>query len=78
LDHGHGNLMLLMGGGVAGGAMRGNWSGLAPTALDAGDLPAANDYRAVLAEVLEQRCGVPGAKVFPGLGSTRYGVARPR
>ena len=78
LDHGHGNLMLLLGGGVVGGRMHGGWPGLAPGALLDGDLPATNDYRAVLAEVLERRCGVAGGQVFPRLGSARLGLARPR
>jgi uncharacterized protein (DUF1501 family) len=78
LDHGHGNLMLLMGGGVNGGRMHGGWPGLAPGALLDGDLAATNDYRTVLAEVLERRCGVSGTQVFPKLGSARLGVVRPR
>jgi uncharacterized protein (DUF1501 family) len=77
LDHGHGNLMLLLGGGVVGGRVHGAWPGLDPAVLLDGDLPAANDYRTVLAEVLEVRCGVPGTAVFPGLGSGRLGLARP-
>jgi uncharacterized protein (DUF1501 family) len=78
LDHGHGNLMLVLGGGVNGGRMHGGWPGLAPGALLDGDLPATNDYRTVLAEVLERRCGVAGTQVFPKLGSARLGVVRPR
>ena len=54
------------------------WRGLSPSALDAGDLPAANDYRTVLAELLEARCGVSAGSVFPGLSSARLGLARPR
>ena len=78
LDHGHGNLMLLLGGGVAGGRMHGAWPGLDPAGLLDGDLPASNDYRTVLAEILEKRCGVAGSTVFPGLGSARIGLAVPR
>jgi uncharacterized protein (DUF1501 family) len=78
LDHGHGNLMFVLGGGVVGGRVHGAWRGLAPGALDAGDLPAANDYRTVLAELLETRCGVSAGSVFPGLSSARLGLARPR
>jgi uncharacterized protein (DUF1501 family) len=58
--------------------VHGTWNGLAEPVLDHGDLPASNDYRAVLAELLEQRCGVPAAAAFPGLGSGRLGLARPR
>jgi uncharacterized protein (DUF1501 family) len=78
LDHGHGNLMLMLGGGVVGGRMHGAWRGLSPGALLDGDLPAANDYRTVLAEILERRCFVPASAAFPGLGSARLGVARSR
>jgi uncharacterized protein (DUF1501 family) len=70
--------MFLLGGGVVGGRVHGAWRGLAPSALDAGDLPAANDYRTVLAELLETRCGVSAASVFPGLSTARLGLARPR
>jgi uncharacterized protein (DUF1501 family) len=70
--------MLLLGGGVVGGRMHGAWPGLEPAGLVDGDLPAANDYRLVLAEVLERRCAVPASAVFPGLGSARLGVARSR
>ena len=78
LDHGHGNLMLLLGGGVVGGRVHGAWPGLDPAGLLDGDLPASNDYRTVLAEILEKRCGVAGSTVFPGLGSARIGLAVPR
>jgi uncharacterized protein (DUF1501 family) len=78
LDHGHGNLMLLLGGGVVGGRVHGAWPGLDSAGLVDGDLPASNDYRLVLAELLERRCQVPAAAVFPGLGSARLGVARAR
>jgi uncharacterized protein (DUF1501 family) len=78
LDHGHGNLMLMLGGGVVGGQVHGAWPGLAPAALTSGDLPAANDYRTVLAEVLERRCSVTAGTVFPGLSAARLGVVRSR
>jgi uncharacterized protein (DUF1501 family) len=78
LDHGHGNLMLLLGGGIVGGRMHGGWPGLASGALLDGDLPATNDYRVVLAELLERRCGVAASQVFPRLGPARLGLARQR
>lgn len=53
-DHGHGNVMLLMGGGVQGG-MYARWPGLAPQALDDGDLAITTDYREVLSELLGRR-----------------------
>ena len=52
-DHGHGNVMWLMGNGVKGGQWHGRWDGLAADKLNEGrDLPVHHDYRAVLAQVL--------------------------
>jgi uncharacterized protein (DUF1501 family) len=70
-DHGHGNLMLVLGGGIRGGKMYGRWPGLATEQLDNGvDLAITTDYRAVLAELLDARMANPAtAEVFPGLGS---------
>lgn len=75
VDHGHGGLMLLMGGGLNGGKVHGTWPGLAPAALDHGDLAGANDYRDVLAELLRTRFGVADtAAVFPDFRARRIGV----
>jgi uncharacterized protein (DUF1501 family) len=75
-DHGHGGLMMLLGGGLKGGAVHGKWPGLAPEALDNGDLAGANDYRDVLAELLERRFGIADfKKIFPDHEYTRIGVA---
>jgi uncharacterized protein (DUF1501 family) len=72
LDHGHGAVMLLMGGGLDGGKVHGTWPGLAPAALDQGDLAGANDYRDVLTEMLRTRFGVAnGAAIFPNYNSTK-------
>lgn len=77
-EHGHGQVVLMLGGGVVGGQVHGTWPGLAPGDLVDGDLQGTTDYRTVLAEVLEKRCGASGlASVFPGLGSGRIGVVRP-
>jgi len=76
-DHGHGGVMLLMGGGLNGGTVHGAWPGLAPSALDQGDLAGANDYRDVLAEVLTVRFGVGTVgDIFPGHPYKRLGVMR--
>ena len=76
-DHGHGGLMLLLGGGLDGGKVHGRWPGLAPNALDNGDLAGANDYRDVCAEVLERGFGVADVKnVFPDHTYKRIGVLR--
>lgn len=54
LDHGWGNVMMVLGGHVAG--IKGSWPGLAQPNLVQGDLRATTDYRAVFAEVLATRC----------------------
>ncbi|NHC12584.1 DUF1501 domain-containing protein [Motilibacter deserti] len=78
-DHGHGNCVLMLGGGVVGGRVHGRWPGLAAPSLVDGDLAGTTDYRSILAEILEKRCGVPTGSVFPGLAaSDRPGVAIPR
>jgi len=76
-DHGHGGIMLLLGGGLAGGQVHGKWPGIAPANLDNGDIAGANDYRDVLAEVLERGFNVRDVKkVFPDHEYTRIGVLR--
>ncbi len=79
VDHGYGNAVLVMGGGVRGGKVHGRWPGLAEGQLEAGDLAVTTDYRDVLAELLSVRCGVPSAAstVFPGLRAAPLGLARP-
>ena len=67
-DHGHGSLMVLMGGNVGGGRIHGQWPGLAEGQLvGPGDLAATTDYRDVLAEVCLKRLNNPAlAEIFPG------------
>ncbi len=67
-DHGHGNMMMVLGKGVKGGRMYGKWPGLDQRNLDKGvDLAISTDYRTVLGEVLQERMGVSSlATVFPG------------
>ncbi len=78
-DHGHGNAVLLLGGGVVGGTVHGRWPGLTDGDLVDGDLAGVTDYRQVLAEVLTARCGVGSVgQVFPGLAPAPLGVVRPR
>ena len=55
-DHGHGSLMILMGGNVRGGAVHSEWPGLEEGQLfGPGDLEVTTDYRDVLAEVCAKR-----------------------
>jgi uncharacterized protein (DUF1501 family) len=67
-DHGRGNCMFVMGGGVKGGVHT-RWPGLQEDALDEGDLAVTTDYRDVLAEILTKRAGNPAvAQIFPDYG----------
>ena len=71
LDHGHGNVMLLLGAGVRGG-YHGTWPGLVDS-LDA-DLSVTTDYRSVLAELVDKRLGRSVATVFPGFAPEVVGA----
>jgi uncharacterized protein (DUF1501 family) len=76
-DHGHGGLMLLMGGGLMGGRVHGAWPGLAAANLDHGDLAVANDYRDVMGELLAARFGITNTTaIFPAHTYRRLGLAR--
>jgi uncharacterized protein (DUF1501 family) len=78
-DHGHGNAMMLLGGGVRGGKVYGRWPGLTPAALIQGDLAVTTDYRAVIGEVLQKRCGIGALdRVFPGVKPSAFGLAAAR
>jgi uncharacterized protein (DUF1501 family) len=69
-DHGHGNVMWLMGDAVQGGQWHGRWDGLSPEKLNEGrDLPVHHDFRAVFAQALNRSIGLPKSRmsdVFPG------------
>lgn len=71
LDHGYGNVMLLLGAGVNGG-YHGRWPGL--TDDPDGDLLVTTDYRSVLAEVITRRLGTSAATVFPGFQPVAVGA----
>ena len=66
-DHGHGNVMFVLGGKTNGGKIYGQWPGLED--LDQSqDLKITTDYRTVLSEILMRRMGNPKiGRVFPGL-----------
>ena len=79
VDHGHGNVLLALGGGLNGGLVHGTWPGLAADKLDDGDLAGTTDYRDVLVELLVKRQGLStsaAAGVFPGLNPTAVGLFR--
>jgi len=78
LDHGWGNMMLVMGGGVRGGSYYGSWPGLGSGSLVEGDLKVTTDYRQVLGEVVHRRFPDKDvSQVFPGLPYNPLGVLAP-
>jgi uncharacterized protein (DUF1501 family) len=68
-DHGHGNVMWVMGGSVAGGKVYGAWPGLGEEMLFEGrDLAITTDFRTVLSTILADHMGVGDAaleRIFP-------------
>lgn len=71
-DHGKGGAMMVMGQGINGGQIYGNWPGL--DVLDKGDLVIANDYRQVLTELVDVRLGAGASlgQVFPDYSPAGY------
>ena len=67
-DHGHGDVMMVLGGPVRGGRVYGKWPGLEKEQLFEGrDLAVTTDYRAVLSELVSGHLGQKNlAQVFPG------------
>jgi uncharacterized protein (DUF1501 family) len=67
-DHGHANVMFVLGGPVKGGKVYGRWPGLDQSQLyEARDLAVTTDFRMVLGEVVSQYLGNKDLKtVFPG------------
>ncbi len=66
-DHGHGNVMFVLGGKVNGGQVYGQWPGLHTDQLyDRRDLNITTDYRQILSEILIRRLQNPNLGViFP-------------
>jgi uncharacterized protein (DUF1501 family) len=75
-DHGHGNMMMLMSGGVQGGQVFADWSGLGPDGRDdADDLAITTDYRNVMAEIIQRRLLNSNINaVFPKFTPTPLGL----
>ena len=73
-DHGTAGVVFVAGGGVAGGTIHADWTGLNPQALrDGRDLPAKTDTRAVFKAVLADHLGIPRpileSRIFPDSSS---------
>jgi uncharacterized protein (DUF1501 family) len=70
-DHGHGNVMWILGGTIAGGKVYGDWQGLGEARLYEGrDVPVTTDFRSVLARILEGHLKLSDRQVqqvFPGM-----------
>jgi uncharacterized protein (DUF1501 family) len=74
-DHGHGNMMLVMGGHVAPKPVIAQWPGLTTDKLVNGDLAITIDYRDVLSEILSTRLNNPALDaIFPDFQPTLRGV----
>ncbi len=74
LDHGWGNVMMLLGAGIKGGTFHGSWPGLdgSASSLTDDDLAVTTDYRDVLSEVLGNRFPeLSTREVFPGFVPNR-------
>src|SRR5207237_743309 len=72
-DHGHANVMFVMGGPVRGGKVYGRWPGLNEGQLYEGrDLAVTTDFRQVMSEALYKHNGVKDlASVFPNFEADR-------
>jgi uncharacterized protein (DUF1501 family) len=68
-DHGHGNAMMIVGGGnIRGGRVYGRWPGLErEQRYDGRDLAVTTDFRAVFTEIVRGHLGVRDTRsIFPG------------
>jgi uncharacterized protein (DUF1501 family) len=75
-DHGHANIMMVLGGGVKGGKVYGKWPGLSSEQLfENRDLAVTTDFRDVFGELVTKQLGVSSlAKVFPGYEPKLTGI----
>ncbi|HYL39528.1 MAG TPA: DUF1501 domain-containing protein [Bryobacteraceae bacterium] len=73
-DHGHANVMFVMGGEVQGGKVYGDWPGMADEQLyESRDLALTTDFRDILGELVAKHLGNPGLKtVFPGYENPKF------
>ncbi len=73
-DHGHGNVMWLLGGAVRGGKVYGEWQGLNRSVLyENRDLPVMTDFREILSLTLQQHLAISEdglSRIFPGYSSS--------
>jgi uncharacterized protein (DUF1501 family) len=78
-DHGHGNVIWLLGGGLNGGKVHGDWPGLDDSALhEQRDLAVTSDYRSVLAQIGARHLHLNDrqlAMVFPQAPASTTGIS---
>jgi uncharacterized protein (DUF1501 family) len=72
-DHGHANAKFVLGNGVRGGKVYGQWPGLKNEQLYEGrDLALTTDFRDVFAEIAGNHLGTEDLQsVFPGYVTTK-------
>jgi len=77
-DHGHANVMFVLGGPVRGGRVYGRWPGLDPSQLHEGrDLTLTTDFRTVVGESVARHLGNRDLNaVFPGFNSSPQSFLR--
>ncbi len=77
-DHGHANVMFVLGGPVRGGRVYGRWPGLDPSQLNEGrDLALTTDFRHVLGEAVARHLGNNNLNsVFPGFDNSPQAFLR--
>ena len=80
-DHGTGGLVMLLGGAIAGGQVKGDWPGLKKKELYKGrDLAPANDITAILKGVLRDHLGIERRKldtsIFPNSNQAFDGLIK--
>lgn len=68
-DHGHGNVMFVLGGAVNGRKVHGGWSGLNQSDLHQGrELAVTTDYREVISHILQNHLSISDqglSRIFP-------------
>ncbi|MBX9688113.1 MAG: DUF1501 domain-containing protein [Candidatus Obscuribacterales bacterium] len=73
-DHGHGNLIWLLGGDINGGKLYGRWNGMSQKELYEGrDLPVSTDFRSVISSVIGEHLRLSQSQleaIFPGFKFT--------
>ncbi len=77
-DHGHGNVVWVLGGHIKGGKILGEWEELNEKTLhEDRDLPVLNDYRNIFASIFTNYWDMNKTdiqKIFPGLTFTKFDI----